>query len=221
MNKAIIFSIRPKWTNKIFNGEKDYEFRTKLPKDIKVGMTCYIYETKRKYYKTLYNLENPTKTMLAKVPNYGQGKVVGQFTVGDMYWYHYGYEKFHTYYDEVIKNPNYRYGTIDIENLQGMGFTNQEFAIKLDNIIKYDEPIALNEFVSWNKLQQTIKNSYGVDENNHEDLEDLYIDVLYEQVDFLRNNLKRYKEQGDVYLCKEFIQKAPQSYMYCVERNEQ
>jgi predicted transcriptional regulator len=78
---AIMYPIYMLWNHRIFEGDvlylqngvgqkgkhiryrKDFEFRTRLPKDLKTGDKVYIYEPKK------YG---------------GSGKIVGEFTVGDI-----------------------------------------------------------------------------------------------------------------------------------------
>lgn len=44
MSKAVLVSIRPKWCEKIVNGEKTIEVRKTRPK-LETPFKCYIYET--------------------------------------------------------------------------------------------------------------------------------------------------------------------------------
>lgn len=44
MSKAVMISIRPKWCEKIVNGEKTIEVRKTRPK-LETPFKCYIYET--------------------------------------------------------------------------------------------------------------------------------------------------------------------------------
>lgn len=68
--KAILMSIKPKWCEKIFNGEKTIEVRKTAPK-LKPPFKVYVYETK-------YRLGNK---FINEVLNtvYDGGKVVGEF----------------------------------------------------------------------------------------------------------------------------------------------
>lgn len=87
MRKAIILSIRPKWVEKIANGEKTIEVRKIRPK-LETPFKCYIYCTG---YDALWVLDAPTREKYSfmavaaylenpKGANKGNGKVVGEFT---------------------------------------------------------------------------------------------------------------------------------------------
>lgn len=74
MSKAIILSIRPKWVEKIFNGEKTIEVRKTRPK-LDTPFKCYIYCTLPKYPH-----EDFIATDYPRPQFYGGGKVIGEFT---------------------------------------------------------------------------------------------------------------------------------------------
>ena len=86
MSKAVLISIRPKWCEKIVNGEKTIEVRKTRPK-LETPFKCYIYCTRDKH---LAFMQNQTGTNLiacmdvdAAIPvggAIGNGKVIGEFT---------------------------------------------------------------------------------------------------------------------------------------------
>lgn len=86
MSKAVMLSIRPKWAEKIANGEKTIEVRKTRPK-MDTPFKCYIYCTRDKH---LAFMQNQTGTNLitcmdvdAAIPvggAIGNGKVIGEFT---------------------------------------------------------------------------------------------------------------------------------------------
>lgn len=69
MMKSVLIAIRPKWVEKIANGEKTIEVRKTAPKE--VPFKCYIYETQGQYVKFTHGAH--TKY------GYGRGKVIGEF----------------------------------------------------------------------------------------------------------------------------------------------
>ena len=74
MSKAVMLSIRPKWAEKIANGEKTIEVRKTRPK-IDTPFKCYIYCTLPKYpHEDFIATDYPMPQF------YGGGKVVGEFT---------------------------------------------------------------------------------------------------------------------------------------------
>lgn len=72
MSKAVMLSIRPKWCEKIANGEKTIEVRKTKPK-LETPFKCYIYCTLPKY---------PHEDFIATdypMPQFYGGKVIGEF----------------------------------------------------------------------------------------------------------------------------------------------
>ena len=79
MSKAVLISIRPKWCEKIINGEKTIEVRKTRPK-LKTPFKCYIYCTLPRYPH-----EDFIRTDYPKPQIYGGGKVIGEFTCDRIY----------------------------------------------------------------------------------------------------------------------------------------
>lgn len=79
MSKAVMISIRPKWCEKICNGEKTIEVRKTRPK-LETPFKCYIYCTKPKYEH-----EDFIRTDYPKPQFYGGGKVIGEFACDRIY----------------------------------------------------------------------------------------------------------------------------------------
>ena len=73
MSKAVMLSIRPKWVEKIVNGEKTIEVRKTRPK-LETPFKCYIYCTLPKYPH-----EDFIATNYPMPQFYGGGKVIGEF----------------------------------------------------------------------------------------------------------------------------------------------
>ena len=73
MSKAVLISIRPKWVEKIANGEKTIEVRKTKPK-LETPFKCYIYCTLPKYpHEDFIATDYPMPQF------YGGGKVIGEF----------------------------------------------------------------------------------------------------------------------------------------------
>lgn len=91
MSKAVLISIRPKWVEKIVNGEKTIEVRKTKPK-LETPFKCYIYCTRDKH---LAFMQNASGTNLiacmdvdAAIPvggSIGNGRIVGEFTCDRIY----------------------------------------------------------------------------------------------------------------------------------------
>lgn len=79
MSKAVLISIRPKWCEKIINGEKTIEVRKTRPK-LETPFKVYIYCTLPKYPH-----EDFIATDYPKPQFYGGGKVIGEFTCDRVY----------------------------------------------------------------------------------------------------------------------------------------
>lgn len=79
MSKAVMLSVRPKWCEKIANGEKTIEVRKTRPK-LDAPFKCYIYCTLPKYPH-----EDFIATDYPKPQFYGGGKVIGEFTCERIY----------------------------------------------------------------------------------------------------------------------------------------
>ena len=79
MGKSVMLSIRPKWVEKIANGEKTIEVRKTRPK-LQTPFKCYIYCTQPKYPHEDFILTDYPKPQF-----YGGGKVIGEFTC-DQFW---------------------------------------------------------------------------------------------------------------------------------------
>lgn len=86
MSKAVLISIRPKWCEKIVNGNKTIEVRKTRPK-LDTPFKCYIYCTLPKYPH-----EDFIATNYPRPQFYGGGKVIGEFTCDRIDWIsHIGY----------------------------------------------------------------------------------------------------------------------------------
>lgn len=91
MSKAVMLSIRPKWCEKIIDGDKTIEVRKTRPK-LETPFKCYIYCTvETAGYDALWVLDAPTREKYSfmavsaylenpKGANKGNGKVIGEFT---------------------------------------------------------------------------------------------------------------------------------------------
>lgn len=79
MSRAVLISIRPKWCEKIINGEKAVEVRKTRPR-LKTPFKCYIYCTQPKYpHEDYITTEHPLPQF------YGGGKIIGEFVCDKVY----------------------------------------------------------------------------------------------------------------------------------------
>lgn len=151
-----MLSIRPKWVEKIANGEKTIEVRKTKPK-LETPFKCYIYCTRDKH---LAFMQNQTGTNLiacmdvdAAIPvggAIGNGRVVGEFTCGqiiDAWW------------DYVPDAITREITGGNLEALDGTGMTDEElfsyvgdsmrgrcYGWHISDLLIYDQPRELSEF---------------------------------------------------------------------------
>lgn len=151
-----MLSIRPKWVEKIANGEKTIEVRKTRPK-LEMPFKCYIYCTRDKH---LAFMQNQTGTNLIACMNaetaipvggfLGNGKVIGEFTcdqIIDAWW---------DYMPDAITRE---VTGGNLEALDGTGMTDEElfsyvgdsmrghcYGWHISDLRIYDAPKKLGEF---------------------------------------------------------------------------
>ena len=143
MSKAVLISIRPKWVEKIANGEKTIEVRKTKPK-LDTPFKCYIYCTLPKYpHEDFIATDYPR-------PQFYGGKVVGEFTcdqIIDAWW------------DYVPDAITREVTGGNLEALDGIGMTDEElfsyvgdsmrghcYGWHISDLRIYDAPKKLGEF---------------------------------------------------------------------------
>lgn len=137
MSKAVLISIRPKWVEKIANGEKLIEVRKTRPK-LQTPFKCYIYCTQPKYPHEDFILTDYPKPQF-----YGGGKVIGEFTCDRI---------------DRLAPANDPYGIYDIDDdyvlqtclengaLWDYGHGTPLYGWHISDLLIYDEPRELTEF---------------------------------------------------------------------------
>lgn len=96
--RAVLISIRPKWCEKIINGDKTIEVRKTRPK-LETPFKCYIYCTKDKHLAFMQNRFGTkliacmdAETAIPVGGAVGNGKIIGEFTCDRIDWItHIGY----------------------------------------------------------------------------------------------------------------------------------
>lgn len=84
MSKAALISIRPKWVEKIVNGEKTIEVRKTRPK-LETPFKCYIYCTMDHPYISVSCAELDKLNYRTNTVGRCNGKVIGEFTCDRIY----------------------------------------------------------------------------------------------------------------------------------------
>nr|DAF99646.1 MAG TPA: hypothetical protein [Siphoviridae sp. ctu1o13]DAG05407.1 MAG TPA: hypothetical protein [Siphoviridae sp. ct1da40] len=141
MSKAVLISIRPKWVEKIANGEKTIEVRKTRP-NLPTPFKAYIYCTLPKYPH-----EDFIATDYPRPQFYGGGKVIGEFTC----------DRIDEYDDDTIfsfRHEDYaRWNDFDLdracmhpEDFQNYANGKWLYGWHISDLLIYDQPRELSEF---------------------------------------------------------------------------
>lgn len=132
MSKAILISIRPKWAEKIVNGEKTIEVRKTRPK-LETPFKCYI-------YCTMPNTTDPHQILELHGADgeirKANGKVIGEFTCDRIY----EVAPINHAPDDVEQRARLTREEI-VQYLKGVGY-----GWNISDLLIYDEPRELGEF---------------------------------------------------------------------------
>ena len=160
--KSILISIKPKYVADILNGEKTIEIRKTMPKcDFPIDV--YIYCSKGKKNWHLLEVENHEYEYDYYIGSkeYGcemDGKVVAKFTLRKVEEIVYQGE---TYFTKSLKEQ-------ELMNKSRLNFSNIDcylrelngYAWHIDNLVIFDEPKELNEFVKCDDKHIRIGNCF-------------------------------------------------------------
>lgn len=143
MSKAVMLSIQPKWCKLIASGKKTVEVRKTRPK-LEMPFKCYIYETKTplRWNKAHNNI----------VGGEG-GRVIGEFVCDFIYEFD---EESHE-----LRGPSFDSVCLTPKELFDYGNGKYLYGLKISNLIIYDKPRELTEFIricpEWEKEEVTEK----------------------------------------------------------------
>ena len=132
--KSVLISIRPKWTEKIANGEKTIEVRKTAPQE--VPFKCYIYETKGQYVKFTHGAH--TKY------GYGRGKVIGAFICDKVEKLEEHIEQGGLYY--ILSDTFNEQAQLDNWELHDYGKGKTLYGWHISDLKIYDKPKELGDF---------------------------------------------------------------------------
>ena len=148
MSKAVLISIRPKWCEKIVNGEKTIEVRKTRPK-LQTPFKCYIYCTMDHPYISVSCGELDKLNYRTNTVCRCNGKVIGEFTcdqIIDAWW------------DYVPDAITREVTGGNLEALDGTGMTDEElfsyvgdsmrghcYGWHISDLLIYDQPRELSE----------------------------------------------------------------------------
>lgn len=158
--KSILISIKPKWCELIANGKKTIEVRKTRPK-CDTPFKCYIYCTKPKMItKYVFKPEDypedirPEKPVFCKQPDAsspfcsavnGNGKVIGEFVCGAIY-------------DCRDVNMDDTCITVAEWLKYTKGHKGEVYGWHISNIVIYDKPKDLDDFMAFGKTHCDQKN---------------------------------------------------------------
>lgn len=140
--RAVLISIRPKWCEKIINGDKTIEVRKTRPK-LETPFKCYIYCTKDKHLAFMQNRFGTkliacmdAETAIPVGGAVGNGKIIGEFTCDRIY----ELAPLNHAPDDVEKQACLTREEI-VNYLKGTGY-----GWHISDLEIYDQPKELNEF---------------------------------------------------------------------------
>lgn len=143
MSKAVLISIRPKWCEKIINGDKTIEVRKTRPK-LDTPFKCYIYCTLPKYPH-----EDFIATNYPRPQFYGGGKVIGEFTCDRIYELE-TKARSGSYYvkneDQPTTNFIARQSCLDLKDMHHYLHAQTGYGWHITDLRIYDAPRELSEF---------------------------------------------------------------------------
>lgn len=143
MSKAVLISIKPKWCEKIVNGNKTIEVRKTRPK-LDTPFKCYIYCTLPKYPH-----EDFIATNYPRPQFYGGGKVIGEFTCDRIYEFE-AKARGGSYYvkneDQPTTNFIARQSCLDLKDMHDYLHAQTGYGWHISNLRIYDETRELSEF---------------------------------------------------------------------------
>lgn len=146
--KSVLISIRPKWTEKIANGEKTIEVRKSAPKE--VPFKAYIYETQGQYIKFI----NGAHTKYG----YGCGKVIGEFVCDKVEKLEEHIEQGGLYY--ILSDTFNEQAQLDNWELHDYGKGKTLYGWHISDLKIYDKPRELSEFYTKKKCNSCKKSGY-------------------------------------------------------------
>ena len=146
--KSVLISIRPKWTEKIANGEKTIEVRKTAPKE--VPFKAYIYETQGQYVKFTHGAH--TKY------GYGRGKVIGEFVCDKVEKLEEHIEQGGLYY--ILSDTFNEQAQLDNWELHDYGKGKTLYGWHISDLKIYNRPKELSEFYTKKKCNSCKKSGY-------------------------------------------------------------
>ena len=147
MSKAVLISIRPKWCEKIINGDKTIEVR-KTPPKMSTPFKCYIYCTQGGVALGAWGKH---------------GKVIGEFTC-DLIYELETRSPGGSYYvkgeDQPTTNDVARQSCLTFKDMHEYLQAGKGYGWHISKLEIYDTPKELIEFHTWGKCKSCSKSGY-------------------------------------------------------------
>lgn len=143
--KSVLISIQPKWCELIASGKKTVEVRKTAPK-LEPPFKCYIYCTKDEKYR----LDDGKRRL--------NGKVIGEFVcdIVEPYWFMPGDTDIEQYEDVQLS-------CLSAKEILDYGNGKQLYFWNISDLVIYDEPKPLTDFVVRHCLWENIRNHGCID----------------------------------------------------------
>lgn len=126
MSKAVLISIRPKWCEKIANGEKTIEVRRSRP-NLTPPFKCYIYCTKPKFQHEDFI------AVCGGPAFYAGGKVIAEFVCSEIL------KDDNGYYADVF----YEEGLVPLQDQVKYAGNKSLYGWRISDLVVYEKPIPL------------------------------------------------------------------------------
>lgn len=172
MKRAVLFSIKPKWVERILSGEKTIEVRKTSPK-IQTPFKCYIYCTQSGIYKDGISVKNIWINRGTENRFIGNGKVVGEFVCDEIETYLpddlVGAEDFNgTIRENPIDGeyaywiPNQEQTCLNYCEILKYGAGKTLYGLHITNVKIFDEPKDITDFTYFKKCRRCNRKETGL-----------------------------------------------------------
>lgn len=142
--KSVLISIRPKWCEKIVNGEKTIEVRKTAPKE--EPFKAYIYCTKAKSQWRFSNYEGAYENSAGEIV-YAQRHIIGEFVCDKVYSIKNRGSRFSVADEEQsVTNEIARQSCLDYDDMVGYLGNKDGYGLHITALKIYDKPKELSEF---------------------------------------------------------------------------
>lgn len=190
--KSVLLSIQPKWVELILMGGKTIEIRKSKPK-IDLPFKCYIYSTQG-HTNDLFNISQDTYN--------NRMKVVGEFTCSEILPIQVnenGSIQYYNYYS--LEDSKVGYDAI----ADYIGYGRLGYGWKISNLIVYDKPIALSEFVSYGYLDIKYNSVWNPDLNDFRVTRPPQSYMFVEDMVELRAELRKQNQSTQTKIVTEYL----------------